>query len=620
VTKKLTIFLTPTLTLNQRWQKNEIPQMAFFSSKKKKNNSLGEETEVEGVVAAAGYDKCDSQNTVSDAPAGAEMLAFALDSIEDDLLVAARAITNRSEGLQDRITSQMEVLKTIRQDGSVLREQSDMADRNASELAGSISDLAASGSEISSQVSKSNELTEEARTVADEANAGILGLKSAIEDIANVVRLISDVAKQTNLLALNATIEAARAGEAGKGFAVVASEVKALSVETQKATDEIVANIERLQHSAEASIGSVNRVIDVIGAIRPSFNAVEAAVETQSATTGEIGRRAEETARFVKDVAAKVDAIEQATVIAEETGEEASTAGAEMSTAVRALGDRFTMMVRQNAIGDRRAADRMPVKIRGTLSLAGRQYDVETRDLSESGVLIVAETDSRISPMTSAHLRLNRLGESDIKIVNVSDNGLHCAFQNLPDSTFQAVVAEIQKIRDENAVYVDRAKDGARRISKVMNELVETRRISLEDIFDTEYVPIPGTNPEQLDTKFVALFETVLPAIQEEIVASDAKMAFCAAVDRNGYLPVHNAIYSKTQRRDDPAWNAANCRNKRIFDDRAGLSAGRNTRPFLIQTYARDMGNGNIIWMREVDAPILVQGRHWGGFRTAYKL
>lgn len=594
--------------------------MAFFLGKKKKNRDLSETPQEAEQGGAEDSARSDSENSQTDHPAGAEMLAFALDSIEDDLLVAVRAITNRSEGLQDRITSQMDVLRTIRQDGSALRDQSGMADRNATELSDSISELAASGSEISSQVAHSSELAEEARTVADEANAGILELKTAIEDIANVVRLISDVAKQTNLLALNATIEAARAGEAGKGFAVVASEVKALSVETQNATDEIVANIERLQVSAEASIGSVNRVIDVIGQIRPSFNAVEAAVGAQSETTGQIGRRAEETAQFVKEVAAKVDTIEQATVVAEATGEEASASGTEMSTAVRALGDRFTMMVRQNAIGDRRAADRMPVKIRGRLVYRGQEVGVETRDISESGVLIVADGDIAITPMTAAHLTLNRLGSSDIKIVNVSDNGFHCAFQNLPDDTQAAIVGEVQRIRDENQEYVERAKDGARRISKVMNELVESRRLSLDQMFDTDYEPIPGTNPEQLNTRFVALLEGALPAIQEEIVASDPDMAFCAAVDRNGYLPVHNAVYSKPQRPDDPAWNAANCRNKRIFDDRAGLSAGRNTRPFLIQTYARDMGNGNIVWMREVDAPILVMGRHWGGFRTAYKL
>ncbi|MFN3499698.1 MAG: chemotaxis protein, partial [Pannonibacter indicus] len=102
--------------------------------------------------------------------------------------------------------------------------------------------------------------------------------------------------------------------------------------------------------------------------------------------------------------------------------------------------------------------------------------------------------------------------------------------------------------------------------------------------------------------------------------AQDTAMIFCVAIDRNGYLPVHNKAYSHPQRPDDPVWNAANCRNKRIFDDRAGLSAARNTRPVLVQSYARDMGNGNVVWLQEVDAPITVCGIHWGGFRTAYKL
>ena len=32
------------------------------------------------------------------------------------------------------------------------------------------------------------------------------------------------------------------------------------------------------------------------------------------------------------------------------------------------------------------------------------------------------------------------------------------------------------------------------------------------------------------------------------------------------------------------------------------------------------MGGGVTIMMREVDAPIRIFGRHWGGFRTAYRL
>ncbi len=71
----------------------------------------------------------------------------------------------------------------------------------------------------------------------------IADLAEAAQKIDDVVKLIQSVAGQTNLLALNATIEAARAGAAGKGFAVVASEVKALAVQTAKATDVIAGQI-----------------------------------------------------------------------------------------------------------------------------------------------------------------------------------------------------------------------------------------------------------------------------------------------------------------------------------------------------------------------------------------
>ncbi len=115
------------------------------------------------------------------------------------------------------------------------------------------------------------------------------------------------------------------------------------------------------------------------------------------------------------------------------------------------------------------------------------------------------------------------------------------------------------------------------------------------------------------------MLDDVLPDIQEQLLASDPRMIFCAAVDRNAYLPVHNRKYAHPQRPGEKLWNVVNSRNRRIFDDRAGLAAGRNVRSYLLQVYPRDMGNGVTIVMREVDAPIRVFGKHWGGFRTAYK-
>lgn len=162
-------------------------------------------------------------------------------------------------------------------------------------------------------------------------------------------------------------------------------------------------------------------------------------------------------------------------------------------------------------------------------------------------------------------------------------------------------------------------RDTAAQIGALFERAVAAGEIGMNDLFDETYVPVKGSNPQQLMTRFVAFTDRVLPPIQEPLLKVNERITFCAAVDRNGYLPTHNLVYSKPQG-DDPVWNSANCRNRRLFNDRTGLSAGRSTRPFLLQTYRRDMGGGNFVLMKDVSAPIMVHGRHWGGLRIGFKV
>lgn len=166
---------------------------------------------------------------------------------------------------------------------------------------------------------------------------------------------------------------------------------------------------------------------------------------------------------------------------------------------------------------------------------------------------------------------------------------------------------------------IDLCRATAQRIGRMFEQTMARNEISGADLFDEDYRPVAGSNPQQHMTRFVALTDRLLPEVQEPLLKFDPRIAFCAAVDRNGYLPTHNLIYSKPQG-DDPVWNSANCRNRRIFNDRTGLSAGRSTRSFLLQTYRRDMGGGNFVLMKDVSAPISVKGRHWGGFRIGFRV
>lgn len=167
--------------------------------------------------------------------------------------------------------------------------------------------------------------------------------------------------------------------------------------------------------------------------------------------------------------------------------------------------------------------------------------------------------------------------------------------------------------------YIQSAQQAAARISALLTEAVQQGQISTEHLFDERYEAIAGTNPQQHLTRFAALADRLFPQVQEPLLSADAQIVFCISADRNGYIACHNKKYNHPQRRGDVVWSTANCRNRRIFNDRTGLAAARNAKPFLLQTYRRDMGGGQFVLLKEAAAPITVNGRHWGGFRLAYR-
>lgn len=91
----------------------------------------------------------------------------------------------------------------------------------------------------------------------DDIAAQAQRLMGEIENINDVARQISGVAKQTNLLALNARIEAARTGAAGAGFAVVANDVKDLATRSSQATDGVYVAVRSMINLTNSLIDSL---------------------------------------------------------------------------------------------------------------------------------------------------------------------------------------------------------------------------------------------------------------------------------------------------------------------------------------------------------------------------
>jgi methyl-accepting chemotaxis protein len=160
--------------------------------------------------------------------------------------------------------------------------------------------------------------------------------------------------------------------------------------------------------------------------------------------------------------------------------------------------------------------------------------------------------------------------------------------------------------------------DTAKQISAAFEAAIERGEIRIDQLMDENYREIPGTNPRQYLTDYVAFTDRILPPIQDPIQKIDPRIVFCVAWAKGGYLPTHNPNYRLPQGAD-PVWNNANCRNKRLFDDRAVRKVAANSKPFLLQTYRRDMGGGNFVLMKDLSSPITIRGRHWGAFRMGFR-
>jgi methyl-accepting chemotaxis protein len=444
-------------------------------------------------------------------------------------------------------------------------------------------------------------------------------LKESSAAIGNVVNLISQIARQTTLLALNSTIEAARAGTAGRGFAVVASEVKALAVQTKDATEEIKKKIDALQRDAAGSVDAVHRISLAIEAIRPVFENVNGAVSEQNQTTSQMSENVATTSRFIVSVRDSAVEIDSAAKEAEAHGEHVAGAGKAVTLFAQKLKARCAVLLGQDLQADRRKQERLPCNLKIEIQSARGPIAASVYEISLESMLIGGPEAETLPPNQALNATMEGIGACRIRIGEKSKAGVQAGFETPGAELQEKIEDKLWSIHDENTEFVTRAMEAGTALSRIFEDAVARGEISIDDMFDADYVEIPGTNPVQHRTRILGWADRALPPFQEAFLARDPRMVFCVMIDRNGYLPVHNKIYSHPQRPGDVAWNTANSRNRRIFNDPAGLAAGRNLRSYLIQSYARDMGNGKTVMMREIDVPIRVAGRHWGGFRTAYK-
>ena len=193
-------------------------------------------------------------------------------------------------------------------------QTSNQALGNVQIVAAAAEELSAAACEVDQRLLNATRVVRLALDEAQTTNAGIDRLAKTSQKIGDVVQLIRNIAEQTNLLALNATIEAARSGSAGRGFAVVAAEVKALSIQTANATEDISSQILEIQSSTRQSVEAIARMAMRMKEVDNYMESVAASAQEQTHATGSISHSVTSTADGSKIIdAVLTEVVEAAT-------------------------------------------------------------------------------------------------------------------------------------------------------------------------------------------------------------------------------------------------------------------------------------------------------------------
>ena len=140
----------------------------------------------------------------------------------------------------------------------------------------------------------------------------------------------------------------------------------------------------------------------------------------------------------------------------------------------------------------------------------------------------------------------------------------------------------------------------------------------MDDVFDFDYVSMPGTNPVQYEVRFCDFADARIRPVLDRIMTTDPRTVGCVMSDINGYLPTHISERSKPQGKD-PKWNAAHCRNRRNFIDDATRRAIESENDAMRVTYRMNLGEGRYLPVKNVFVPTYICGRRWGNFELAYR-
>lgn len=365
---------------------------------------------------------------------------------------------------------------------------------------------------------------------------------------------------------------------------------------------DLTALVQQLSDGMARIVGALDQVQQVsqlIGGIARQTNMLALNAAIEAARAGEAGEAFAVVATEVKKLAQNTrdatDRIDQtvAQLTAEATSfgaaidygvRESQAARANISAIEATVDDIGTIvtLVDEQTAGIARSTEQMHASI----SAVQREMAVSAQATRENGQALRLARARLDGLETSANLMLDQMASSGVTI--------------------------------DDTPLISIAKGVAAEITAIVDAAITRGVIGIDDVFDTDYRLIPGTNPEQFSVRFNDFADAHIRPVLDRVMVSTPRSVGCVISDKNGYLPTHSSLRSQPQG-SDPEWNNTWSRNRRQMGlDDATMRAVDSNAPAMLNCYRMTLGNGEFLPLKNVFVPLYFGGRRWGNYELAY--
>lgn len=383
--------------------------------------------------------------------------------------------------------------------------------------------------------------------------------------------------------------------------------------------------IDRLAQGSEligSSLGQIGHLLGLVETLTQHVTGFAAAMDQVRRSAEEIEQIAETT--NILALNATIEAMragEQGrtfAVVASEVktlASETRKATDEIGRTIDMLGAEAGQVIEQIQVGATASAEAkssiaaIEVTLQGVSELIG---EVDTQqDLIARNTATISDHVHRVQDVLHDFDRAVSDNETNLETAHGRMEELELTASDMFDKLVKAGLSP------QDSAMVDRAIEHCRNLSRIAEEAIARGELTMAQLFDQDYRPVPGTNPQLYRTSLSDWADRNWRPVIDAVVAEGGPIKMCSPADMRGFLPTHVSAHSR-QPTGDIAHDTKYCRNGRIILEGVDLVSKASSDPYTMAVYRQEGDGRNYIVVRNVYVPLFVNGRRWGDSELAY--